>query len=297
MKGKAILSAIVLAAWPSAQAAEPVFMPQAQSVLQAKQVEAGVGAQFGYQLSEVDTTPGVTGKDRVWQVPLMARYGVTDAIETKLMLPIVRAVDSAEGLSSFRNADTGIGNLQMGAKWNFLNVMRMPLAAALDLDLPTANSHNNAAALGERYSNQDQEGLNTHLRIIADSPKALDMVQGHVQVGYMNTATYTTVANTRFNPSDLFTFGASVDLDLARWVNHLSVAGEMVGDTALNHSKTNGNVNNNDKGTVLEVGPSMRYQIGPARTYAGVLLDEGPATYRAYNYRVNFGVSMLWGGK
>jgi hypothetical protein len=297
MNGKAILGVVLMTAWQSAQA-EPVFLPQARSVLQAKQMEAGVGAEFGYQASELDTAPGTTYKDRVWQLPLFARYGITDALESKLTLPITRAVDSAEGLSSARNADTGIGNIQMGAKWNVLKEARFPLAAALDLDLPTANSHNNSAPLGERYNNQLQQGFNAHLQVIADTPKAHDMLQGHAALGYMNTATYTTSADTRFNPSDLFTFGAGLDVDLSRWMNHLTVAGEMVGNTALNHSKTNGNFNgNHDMGTVLEVGPALRYQMGAMRTYAGVLVDAGPATYRAYNYKVNFGVSMLWGGK
>jgi hypothetical protein len=80
-------------------------------------------------------------------------------------------------------------------------------------------------------------------------------------------------------------------------VDHLSIAGEFVGNSALNHSKTNGDTNGNDKGTVLEAGPSVRYQMGSVRTYAGLLLDAGRATFRAYNYRVNFGVSMLWGGR
>ena len=78
------------------------------------------------------------------------------------------------------------------------------------------------AALGERYSNQLQQGFNTHLRPVADSPKVCDMLRGHAQVGYMNTATYTTAADTRFNPSDLMTFGAGIDLDLKRWVNNLT---------------------------------------------------------------------------
>jgi hypothetical protein len=296
MKGKAILSVVIFTAWQAAQA-EPVFLPQAQSVLHAKQIEAGVGGQFGYQLSEIETSPGTTYKDRVWSIPFSARYGVTDVIESKLMIPIVQAVDSSEGISSNRFSSTGLGNMQIGTKWNFLKEMPFPLAAALDLDLPTANSRNNPGALGMRYNNQLQQGLNTHLQLVADSPKVAEMMTAHAQLGYMNTATYTTAADTRFNPSDLFTFGASVDLDLKRWVDHLSVSGEMVGNTALNHSKTNGDTNGNDKGTVLEVGPAMRYQLGPVGTYAGVLLDQGSATFRAYNYRVNFGVSMLWGGR
>jgi opacity protein-like surface antigen len=293
MKGTALFSVMLVTAWQTVQA-EPVFMPQAQSVMQAKQGEAGVGAQFGYQKSEIETAPGTTFTNRVAHIPLFARYGVTDAVETRLVVPITRAIDSSEGLASSHKSDTGLGNIQMGAKWNFLKAM-FPLAAALDLDLPTANSKNNPASLGWRYSNQIQQGFNTHLQLIADTPKLQDMLEGHAEIGYMNTATYTTSADTRFNPSDLFTFGASVDLSLKRWVNNLSVSGEMVGNTALNHSKTNGNTNGNDKGAVLEAGPAVRYQMGPVRTYAGVLFDAGNATFRAYNTRVNLGVSMLWG--
>ena len=296
MKGKTILSLALLTAWQTAQA-EPVFGPQARSVLQPKQMEAGVGAQMGYQSSEIIGSPGTTFKDRVWQIPLFARYGVTDAIESKVMVPIVRAVDSAEGNSSFRYANTGIGNIEAGTKWNFIKDGPMALAAALDLDLPTANPRRNPGSLGERYNNQLQQGFNEHLQLVADSSKFDELLTVHAQVGYMNTATYTTSSDTRFNPSDLFTFGASVDMDLSKWANHLSVAGEMVGNSALNHSKTNGDTNGNDKGTVLEAGPSLRYQSGPVRTYAGFLIDAGPATFRAYNYRVNFGASLLWGGK
>ena len=287
---------MLVTAWQSAQA-EPVFMPQAQSVMLAKQGEAGVGAQFGYQNSEIIGAPGTSYTDRVWHVPLFARYGITDVLETRLLLPITRAIDSSEGQSSSYNANTGIGNIQVGAKWNFLKAAPLPLAAALDLDLPTANSKNNPAALGWRYSNQIQQGFNTHLQLIADTPKMRDMLQGHAEIGYMNTATYTTAVDTRFNPSDLFTFGASVDVSLQHWVDHLSVSGEMIGNTALDHSKTNGTENGGDKGTVLEAGPAVRYQIGPVRTYAGFLLDAGDPTFRAYNSKVNFGFSMLWGGK
>ena len=66
-------------------------------------------------------------------------------------------------------------------------------------------------------------------------------------------------------------------------------------NTALNHSKTLSTVNGNDKGTVLEVGPALRYQTGAWRTQAGMLFDEGKSTFRAYNYRLLFGVSYLFG--
>jgi hypothetical protein len=295
MKGKAIVGIVLMTAWQTAQA-EPVFMPQAQSVLEAKQLELGVGGQFGYQLSEIETSPGTTFKDRVWQVPLMARYGVTDTVESRLIVPITRAVDSSEGVASSRSANTGFGNIQLGTKWNFLKEAPLPMAVALDLDLPTTNSKNNPGSLGQRYSNQIQQGFNAHLQLIADTPRVADILQGHAMMGYMNTATYTMAADTRFNPSDLMTFGASVDVSLKRWVDHLSLSGEMVGNTALNHSKTNGTLNGNDKGTVLEAGPALRYQSGRIRTYVGVLADAGKATFRAYNYRVNFGVSLLCGG-
>lgn|GEM_PF-3351399 len=220
---------------------------------------------------------------------------MTDALETRLALPITKAVTSAEGQSSFRHADSGIGNLQLGVKWNFLKD-RMPLAAALDLDLPTANSANNPASLGQRYSTQIQQGFNAHLQVIADTPKMADLLTGHASVGYMNTGAYTTAAKTRFNPSDLMTFGASLDLSMERWIHHVSLSAEAVGNTGLSHSKSNSTMNGSDLGTVIEVGPAVRYQVGALRAYTGFLADVGKATYRAYNYRVNFGVSMLWGG-
>lgn len=284
-----------MTAWQAAQA-EPVFMPQAASVLKDKQLEAGVGAQFGYQSSEIENSLDTTFKDRVWMIPVFARYGVTDNLETKLNVPIVHAIDSSEGLASSHNEDGGIGNMQVGAKWNFLNAP-LPLAAALDLDLPTANTSNNPAALGMRYNNQVQQGFNAHLQLIADTPMMADMVSGHAEIGYMNTATYTTTEQTRFNPSDLFTFGASIDLSLKRVAEGLSASAEMVGNTCLTHSRTDGTINGNDMGTVLEVGPAMRYQRGSVRTWAGFLADDGNATFRAYNYRVDFGASLLFGGR
>ena len=56
MKGKAILGVVLMTAWQSAQA-EPVFIAQALSVLHAKQGDAGVGAEFGYQASEIENSP------------------------------------------------------------------------------------------------------------------------------------------------------------------------------------------------------------------------------------------------
>ncbi len=294
MKGKSIAVVLLVTAWQVAQA-EPVFMPQAASVLKAKQGEVGVGAQFGYQNSEIATSPGTTYKNRVWQVPLFIRYGIREDLETRLAIPYVNAIDSSEGLASTRNANAGLGNIQIGAKWNFLKG-QVPLAAALDLDLPTANPSKHPGALGQRYSNQLQQGFNGHVQLIADTPMMADFLTGHAQVGYMNTGTYTTTLLTRFNPSDLLTFGASLDFSLKRWVENLSVSGEAVGNTALNHSKTHSTKNGNDLGTVLEAGPAVRYQCGSVRTYAGYLMDAGKATFRAYNYRVNFGVSVLFGG-
>lgn len=295
MKGKALFGVLLMTAWQAAQA-EPVFMPQAASVLQGKQVEAGVSPQFGYQSSEIDNSPGTTFKDRVWMYQVFGRYGVTDNLETKLSVPIVHAIDSSEGLASTHNEDGGIGNMQVGAKYNFLNAP-LPLAAALDLDLPTANPSNNPAALGMRYNNQVQQGFNAHLQLIADTPMWADMVTGHAEMGYMNTATYTTATQDRFNPSDLFTFGASIDLSLKRVTEGLSASAEMVGNTCLTHSRTDGTINGNDMGTVVEAGPAVRYQRGSVRTWAGVLEDAGNSTFRAYNYRVNFGASLLFGGR
>lgn len=294
MKAKALIAVASMTAWQCAWA-EPVFMAQAASVLKAKQAEAGVGGHFGYQSSEIIGNAGTTYKNRVWQFPVFARYGMSDDVQAQLILPIVRAVDSSEGLTSTRYSDTGIGNLTLGAKWNFLKGM-VPLAAALDVDFPTANASHNAGALGERYNTQLQQGFNEHLQLVADSPVMHDMMSLHASVGYMNTATYTTSTRARFNPSDLFTFGASVDMSLKRCLEGLSVAAEVVGNSGLTHARTNSTVAGNDLGTVIEVGPSLRYQHNALRTYAGFLVDEGKATFRAYNYRVAFGASLLWGG-
>lgn len=277
--------------------AEPVFMPQATSVVKQKQLETGVDVQYGYQKSELENSVGTTFLNRVLVVPVWARYGLLDTLETHLTVPIVHAIDSSEGISSFHNEDGGLGNMQVGAKWNFMNAP-MPLAVGLDLDLPTANTSNNTAALGQRYNHQVEQGFNGHLFLSGDTPTYAEMLTGHVMVGYMNTATYTTATGTRFNPSDLMTFGASLDLDMKKWVNGLMMSGEMVGNTALTHSRTNSTIDgNHDMGQVLEVGPALRYQMGAWRTKAGVLFDAGPATYRAYNYRLLAGVSYLFGGK
>ncbi len=275
--------------------AEPVFMPQAASVVKQKQLETGVDVQYGYQKSELAGTAGTTFLDRTLTVPVWARYGVLDNLETRLLIPFVHAIDSSEGVSSTHNEDGGLGNMQIGAKWNF-RAAPWPVSLGVDLDLPTANSANNVAPTGWRYSNQIQQGFNGHLFVAADTPEAMDMISGHLSVGYMNTATYTTASESRFNPSDLLTFGASVDCDMKKWVKGLSASGEMVGNTALTHSRTNSAIDGgHDMGQVLEAGPALRYQMGAWRTKAGVMIDAGPSTYRAYNYRALFGVSYFFG--
>src|SRR5437016_4572201 len=118
--------------------AEPVFMPQAASVLKHNQLEAGINGMFGYQSSSLLGFPDTTSIDRVWHVPVYGRYGVLDNLETHLLIPVTIAVDSQEGTTSSRHSETGLGNVQVGAKWNFVSAP-MPLAAALDVDLPTAN--------------------------------------------------------------------------------------------------------------------------------------------------------------
>jgi hypothetical protein len=291
-----LMTAVFLSMTSLSVHAEPVFMPQAASVVKQKQLETGVDVQYGYEKSELASSPGTTFLDRTMTIPFWARYGIMDNLESHLLVPFVHAIDSSEGVSSFHNEDGGLGNMQVGAKWNFKSAP-MPLALGVDLDLPTANSANNVAATGWRYSNQIQQGFNAHLFLAADTPVYNDLLSGHAMLGYMNTATYTTATGTRFNPSDLFTFGASVDLDLKKWVNGLTASGEMVGNTALTHSRTNSTVNGgNDMGQVLEAGPALRYQLGAWRTKAGVMVDAGPATYRAYNYRYLLGVSYLFGG-
>jgi hypothetical protein len=273
--------------------AEPVFMPQAASVLKSRQLETGVNAQFGYQSSSIEGVPDTTNKDRVWMIPFFVRLGVADSAEAKLSVPVVRAIDSQEGTTSSYNANTGMGNMQLSGKWNFA-AMPAPLALGVDLDLPTANSANNRAPLGQRYNTQAQQGFNTHIYVAGDTPK-MGLMTGHGMVGYMNTATYTTTSKVRFNPSDLFTFGASLDLDLAQVTSGFSASAEMVGNTGLTHARDNGTIHGNDLGTVLEAGPALRYQRGSWRTNAGVLFDAGKATFRAYNYRVAFGISYLCG--
>jgi hypothetical protein len=293
MRQVVTIAAILSLVGISAQA-EPVFQPQAASVLKQKQIEIGTGGQFGFQKSELVGGAGTTYKNRVWHIPLMARYGILDNLESRLVIPYTSAKDTSEGLVSTRNVGDGIGNIQLGAKWNAVSVPS-PLALALTFDLPTANPKNNPGALGWRYSGQIQQGFNTHLQVIGDTPVIADLLVGHASLGYMNTGKYTTTTRARFNPSDLLTFNAAAELRLHRWVNQLSVLGEVVGNTALNHSKTNATTNGNDKGTVLAAGPSLQYQYGPVRTYAGVLFDAGKTTFRAYNQRVHFGVSLVFG--
>ena len=290
---RATIAALIGMMTASLASAEPVFLPQAASVVKKSQLEAGVDGMFGYQLSELVGGAGTTSKTRVWTLPVWARYGVLDNLETHLLLPITRAVDSSEGSASTRNADTGIGNIQIGAKWNFVSAP-LPLAVALDMDLPTANPSNNPAPLGWRYTGQVQQGFNAHLQLVADTP-AIGPVKGHAAAGYMNTATYTKSDKVRYNPSDLATYGAGVDLSLDSVLKNLAVSGEFVGSSALNYSRTGGTKDGNTLGTVLEAGPAVRYQVGRVKLHAGVLYDAGKATFRAYNYRVDFGVSVLFG--
>ena len=273
--------------------AEPVFLPQAVSVQKKGQIEAGVDGMFGYQTYELSGAPGTTFKDRVWTMPVWARYGVTDSLETKLTVPYTWATAASEGNSSTHLVDSGFGNLQVGAKWNAVTAP-VPLAVALTLDLPTANPSNNPAALGWRYTSQVQQGFNAHLQLVADTP-AYGPVKGHATVGYMNTATYTKSDKVRYNPSDLASYGAGVDMNLDSLVKDLAVSGEFIGYSALTYSRTGGTVDGNTLGTVLEAGPAIRYQFGRIKTHAGVLYDAGKATFRAYNYRVDFGASVLFG--
>ncbi len=293
---KIVMAGLLMSVVQTVVHAEPVFMPQAAPVVKAHQAELGVDGNFGYQTSEIEGSPGTTFKNRVWQIPLIARYGLLDTLESHLLIPIVRAIDSSEGTASSRSANTGLGNIQLGAKWLFLPG-RFPLAAAVDFDLPTANSRNHPAALGWRYNNQVQQGFNTHLQLLADTPAMAERYSAHAMIGYLYTGRYTTAQDSKFNPSDLMTFGASLDAMLLKGEHPLSASIEMVGNTGLNHSKTDDVRNGNDKGTVLEVGPALRHQCGPLRTHVGLLFDAGRATFRAYNYRVNFGVSLFVGGK
>src|SRR5947207_1331052 len=113
------LGALIIILMNTVAHAEPVFLPQAASVVKQKQVEAGVNAQFGYQKSEIQNSPGTTFINRVWHFPIWARYGVTDTVESHLLVPITRAIDSSEGTSSTRHSDSGLGNMQIGVKWNF----------------------------------------------------------------------------------------------------------------------------------------------------------------------------------
>src|SRR5437016_8500524 len=87
--------------------AEPVFMPQAASVVKQKQLETGVDIQYGYQKSELENSPGTTFLDRTVTIPLWARYGILDNLESHLLVPIVHAIDSSEGISSSHNENGG----------------------------------------------------------------------------------------------------------------------------------------------------------------------------------------------
>jgi hypothetical protein len=294
---RTIAVSLVFMSFNSLAMAEPVFMPQAASVVKQKQLETGVDFEYDYQKSELSASPGTTFNDRAVRVPFWARYGILDNLEARLALPFVHAIDSSEGTSSRHDEDGGLGNMKLGAKWNF-KPMPMPIAVGLDFDLPTANSKNNVAATGNRYTHQIEQGFNAHLFLASDHPLIPDLLTTHLMVGYMNTGTYTTASKSRFNPSDLFTYGASLDFEMKKWVNGLTASGEMVGNTALTHSKTQGTVNGgNDMGQVLEAGPALRYEKGSWRTKLGVLFDAGPSTYRAYNTRLMTGVSYLFGGK
>jgi hypothetical protein len=292
MKAQATIAITLFAA--NLAYAEPVFMPQASSVLKTNQFEAGIGGMFGYQLSELDGSPGTTYKNRVWHVPVFFRWGITDRVESRLTLPITYATDSSEGLASTRYTGKGIGNIQMSGKWQFIDVS-VPVAAALDLDLPTANARNNPAPLGWRYSTQVQQGLNVHPHVVADIPLVASRLNAHAQLGYMNTGTYTAASQVRFDPSDLMTFGASVALQLEDQLPGVVLAAECVGNTALNHSTTGRMRNSGDRGTVVEAGPSLRLSRGAMNAWTGLLMDAGDPTYRAYNYRVSFGVAYRFG--
>jgi hypothetical protein len=276
--------------------AEPVFMPQASSAMSSKQWEVGTGAEIGYQRYDIEGSAGTDYSDRVWNFPLRARLGVTDTVESRLEIPLTYAVSKSEGATSTRYDDFGLGNIQLGAKWNFLKKV-WPLAAMVNFDLPTANPAHHPASLGRRYNGQLQQGFNTHVGLVADSPLFAELVRLHGSVGYLHTGRYRTTSNVRFNPSNLATFGASVEMVLEKWVPHLSMAGELVGSTALNHSETDSVKNGADKGTVLEAGPSLRYQMGSVGLHAGLLFDAGPATFRAYNMRGDFGMSLQFGKK
>ncbi len=183
---------------------------------------------------------------------MFLNYGVTDHLDVGVAVPVTRvdleadihahilrlsSIDSArvhtfvegqdvsEHTFTSNGSATGIGDILLRAKYNFLRTPRAGLAAALDLRLPTGDE-NELLGVGA-----------TQAKIFAILSSTNGPISPHVNIGFTISGNGPRQETLQFEPlgvSDEFNFSGGVE-----WVPHakLTVIGDFLGRTLFDAGK------------------------------------------------------------
>jgi hypothetical protein len=262
--------------------ASPIVLSQAENIVLANQLEIGINpASYAYDETELQNSSNVkiqTDKMTNITAPLFARYGVTDKIETFLSIPYISSeLESATTVggttTNTKTKSDDLGDMSLGAKYNFMEISDIKIAGALNLDIPTGN---------ERF----MKGLNVKPVLVAS--KKIGEINANFNIGYdMNG--YYNKDNAGNNPSDVIRLGFGADYACC---DNLSLVAETTFEMIDKAEQSNVKIAESD-GTRNDFIIGGVYKKDNLKTKLGLDLSLGDEKNRTYDYKIILGLTYL----
>jgi len=268
-------------------AAEPISFEQAANVTGKGGIE--IGADFNYSARSLERQGlGTTFNQTLWDVPVFVRAGIS-GLEGKVTLPFGSIRDNYNAFGVTDRAFSGLENIGLMAKLNFLQLDLLNAAVGLDTLFPTTDA--------QRYLHTGQ-----NFTPFAAVDVDLKAIKVHGNLGYQYTGKYTTdtdpitgqtTSTLDVTPGNVTKWALGVELPVSEV---FSLDAEFLG-AKYGPIQFNGSDISNGPGTTKSFVPGIRFTALPLKAKLGLELpleskSERPAIVPRGDWRVLGGVSL-----
>lgn len=269
--------------------AQPIVLQQAENTLAADKVELGLGFIYGYEKYTIEGTTGDFTRSGA-SIPILFKWAVSNSLETKVVLPYTTWKNTGTGIPDTSNS--GIGQMVVGGKLNFIDDKESGLSIGLgvDLELPTGDA---SKGLGEGSHILIRGGIlpssGTNVAVAGILTQKFDPLAFHVNLGYKYTAKYT-VSDVNMDTGDIIIYGLAGEYAIG---DGIAVIGELVG-TSFGKAKVADTEENESNGTTFDTVIGVSYTSESMRIILGCPIALGNATYGPYAFKIVSGFSLIF---
>lgn len=286
MKKSALFTVVML--YAVSVFAQPLILEQASPVVKKGQMEAGIeNLSYGTDSTEItDTTIKIT--QTTMNVPLSARYGVTDTIEASLTLPMQSLAykQTNGGFTVTDISDSKMADAILTGKKSFDAVSGIDMSASLGLTLPTG-------AKSDKFITEFKKG--TNITPAVQASRQFNFCRVNANLSYAITGEFeaNNTAKTKVNPSDILSLGIGAERPCMMNKDVTIIAEFII--NSLSDASVGGTTVTDSGGTQMDLALGARYTIKQnIKTKLGIDLSLGDEKNRTYDWKVIAGVTYLF---